>query len=289
MMSMTGFGRAVGDLGGRRLVVEIRAVNHRTLDIKVRSRILAATCEVEIIRGIRAAVGRGSIQVSIDEETSERVLPVEPGRVKGLHQLLDRLRSELGLAGPVDLATVAAFLRLDSQPAAGAALGWGEIEPLLRQALGSLQDMRAREGRALAVDMGGRAARLSHIFTELHRKAGPLAERAGRRLRERLQALLPVATLDPGRLAHEVAVLADRLDVSEELARLDGHRARLEELLSGAAAPESFGRTLEFLIQELQRELNTLGVKAQDVEVSTLVIEGKAELEKMREQAQNIE
>ena len=96
--------------------------------------------------------------------------------------------------------------------------------------------------------------------------------------------------VDPARLAQEVALLADRLDVSEELARLDGHRARLGPAAEpGAATTESIGRTLEFLIQELARELNTLGVKAQDVEVSALVIEGKAELEKIREQAQNIE
>ena len=287
MLSMTGFGRAARDSGGRRLVVEIRSVNHRALDVKLRSRALAAACEVEIIRAVRAALRRGAVQVSVEEENVERLPQVSPERVRSVHRALELIRTDLGLPQPVDLSTVAAFLRLERETASST-LTWEEIGPAVQEALGSLQEMREREGQVVGQDLTTRAERLARVVADLHRHAGPLAQRGEGRLRERLQALGVVA-VDPARLAQEVALLADRLDVSEELARLDGHRARLEQLLAGTTTTESIGRTLEFLVQELARELNTLGVKAQDVAVSALVIEGKAELEKIREQAQNIE
>jgi uncharacterized protein (TIGR00255 family) len=291
MLSMTGFGRAARDWQGRRLVVEIRSVNHRALDIKLRSRVVGAACEIEILRAVRAALRRGAVQVSVEEEASERLLPFSLERVRAVHRALEQLGRDLGLSGPVDLSTVAAFLRLEREAGAGAssAVEWPALGPAVEEALSSLQQMRTREGLALAADMRGRAKRLARVVGDLHRHAGPLAQRAAGRLRERLLVLQAGAGLDPGRLAQEAALLADRLDVSEELARLDGHGARLDQLLSGTSDAESIGRTLEFLLQELARELNTLGVKAQDVEVSALVIEGKAELEKIREQAQNIE
>ena len=288
MMSMTGFGRAVVDSGGRRVAVEIRSVNHRALDVKLRSRMLAAACEVEIIRAVREALRRGAVQVSVEEDTGGPLPQFSPERVRTVHHTLEQIRGELGLPGPVDLATVAAFLRLEREPIA-AGLSWPELEPAVREALVSTQEMRAREGDALAADLRGRAERLGRLLAELHRHVRPLARRAADRLSDRVRALSAAVSVDPGRLAQEVALLADRLDVSEELARLEGHRARLDQLLTGATPTESIGRTLEFLVQELARELNTLGVKAQDVEVSGLVIEGKAELEKIREQAHNIE
>lgn len=288
MLSMTGFGRAAClSGGGRRLVVEIRSVNHRALDVKLRSRALAAACEIEIIRAVRTALRRGAVQVSVEEENAERIPQVSPERIREVHRSLEGIRTGLGLANPVDLGTVAAFLRLEREPVA-TALTWEEIGPAVQEALVALQAMREREGEAVGQDMSTRAERLARVVADLHRHAAPLAQRAEARLRERMRTL-GAGVVDPARLAQEVALLADRLDVSEELARLDGHRARLGPLLSGAVATESIGRTLEFLIQELARELNTLGVKAQDVEVSALVIEGKAELEKIREQAQNIE
>jgi uncharacterized protein (TIGR00255 family) len=287
MLSMTGFGRAAGETAGRRVVVEIRSVNHRTLDVKLRSR-LAAACEIEIIRAVRAALGRGAVQVSVEEDLAGRPAAASSERVRAVHRQLIQLRDELGLAGPVDLATVASFLRLERETPAAEPLAWAELQPLLAGALAALQEMRAREGQLLEADIRRRAQRLGQIIAALEGQAATLSERAADRLSERLRLLAPPG-VDPARLAQEVALLADRLDVSEELARLGAHRTRLEQLLDDATSVESPGRTLEFLIQELARELNTLGVKAQDVGVSALVIEGKAELEKVREQAQNIE
>jgi uncharacterized protein (TIGR00255 family) len=308
LMSMTGFGRAVIETRGRRVVVEVRSVNHRNLDVKVRGRSLPAAAEIEIIRAVRAALVRGSVQVTVEEENGERHEREGEGtpeartleRVRAAHRALEQLRLELGLGARVDLATAVGFLRLerDRLPEAPAPLSWEALAPAVNEALAALVEARAREGGLLATELAGRTEQLAVIAARLADTTRPLAERAARRLAERLSAALAAvghaigatAALDPARLAQEAALLADRLDVSEELARFEAHRSRMAELLKTAEGGQGgIGRTLEFLLQELGRELNTLGSKAQDAEVSALVIAGKAELEKIREQAQNIE
>ena len=304
MISMTGFGRATRVAGQRSVVIEIRSVNHRGLDIKVRSRALDAAAEVEAIRAVRARCARGSVQVAIDAvdgadkaDPGGRIGEADELGVTRLRALRDRLevaRVALGLPGVVDLITLAAFVRLDHEtPSAPTPLTWPEVQPALEEALARLQETRSQEGAALAVDLRARAANLGQLVDGIQALIPASAERAGRRLTERLHlaaaGLGAGGPLDPGRLAQEVAILADRLDVSEELARLGAHMIRLGQLVAGNAAAEGIGRPLEFLLQELGRELNTLGTKAQDAEISSLVSAGKAELEKIREQAQNIE
>ena len=297
MISMTGFGRAQGTIEGRAVVIELRSVNHRALDVKVRSRSVGAAVEVEIIRAVRAALARGSVQVSLDElpeagESGRAVgMPIE--RIRAAHAGLDQLRRQLGLDQPVDLATVASFLRLErDRPGDLAPLEWPALEPLFAQALAMLQRARAQEGQSLAAELRLRARRLDEIVAELRDKTRHIPARAQQRLQERLEQGLRAsgsAAIDAGRLAQEVALMADRLDITEELVRLEAHRLRLHDLLVGTPGREGVGRTLEFLLQELGRELNTVGSKSQDAEVSAQVIAGKAELEKIREQAQNIE
>lgn len=297
MISMTGFGRAQGTIEGRAVVIELRSVNHRALDVKVRSRSVSAAIEVEIVRAVRAALARGSVQVSLDElpEVSEGSaaggLPIE--RIRAAHAGLEQLRRQLGLTQPVDLATVASFMRLErDRPGDLPTLEWPALEPLFNEALAVLQRARAQEGQSLAAELRLRARRLDDIVVELRDKTRHIPARAQQRLQERLEQGLRAsgsAAIDAGRLAQEVALMADRLDITEELARLEAHRLRLHELLVGTPGREGVGRTLEFLLQELGRELNTVGSKSQDAEVSALVIAGKAELEKIREQAQNIE
>jgi uncharacterized protein (TIGR00255 family) len=297
MISMTGFGRAQGTIEGRAVVIELRSVNHRALDVKVRSRSVSAAVEVEIIRAVRAALARGSVQVSLDElpeagESGRAIgLPIE--RIRAAHAGLDQLRRQLGLSQPVDLATVASFLRLErDRPGDLAPLEWPALEPLFAEALAGLQRARAQEGQSLAVELRQRARRLDEIVAELRDRTRHIPARAQQRLQERLEQALRAsgsAAIDAGRLAQEVALMADRLDITEELVRLEAHRLRLHDLLVGTPGREGVGRTLEFLLQELGRELNTVGSKSQDAEVSALVIAGKAELEKIREQAQNIE
>jgi uncharacterized protein (TIGR00255 family) len=289
IVSMTGFGRGVAGLGDGRFVVEVRSVNHRGLDVKVRGRV-SPSSELEIMRAVRGAVARGSIVVSVEEERPGDGLGLVLDRARTLHRALDGLRGELGLDGRVDLATVAAFLRLGDEPAASVT-PWESLRPAVEQALVALQAMRAEEGRALAADLEARFARLRSIASELEQAVAPLPGRAARRLEERVTALARQAGVTPERLAEEVALLAEKLDVSEELTRLRTHLGAATGLLAPGADPgrEGVGRTLEFLLQEIGRELNTLGVKSQDAGVAAIVVRAKAELEKIREQAQNIE
>jgi uncharacterized protein (TIGR00255 family) len=301
MVSMTGFGRAQGVAQGRQVVVEVRSVNHRALDVKVRGRNLPAAVEFEIIRAVRAAVSRGSVQISLEdtgdaggEPTGGLPLAVSSDRIREAYQALEQLRAALGIERPVDLPTIASFLRLDrDRPGDPPALAWTELEPLVDRALAGLQAARSQEGAALAAELDSRSRHLDQIAVQLEERTRGIPARAQQRLQERLEISLRAAAggpaLDPARLAQEAALLADRLDVSEELARLGAHRQRLRELLTAPGGRDGIGRTLEFLLQELGRELNTLGSKSQDAEVSALVIAGKAELEKIREQAQNIE
>jgi uncharacterized protein YicC (UPF0701 family) len=294
IVSMTGFGRAATALDGRMVHVEIRSLNHRGLDIKVRAHDvrLSPEVETEVLRQIRGRLVRGSIAVTLSEEggqDGETGIDIE--RVRRLHGMLEQVRRDLGLPSPVDLGVVGAFLAggrggssWEVQPG-----HWPALADAVGKALDGLCGMRAREGRAMVEDLQGRLANLRRLVERIAELASDIPSRAGRRLEERIATLGNGTTpADPVRLAQEVAILAERLDVSEELARLRAHLDHLAELLmgQGEAAP---GRRLDFLAQEIGRELNTLGGKIQDATVAVLVIDGKAELEKLREQAQNIE
>lgn len=286
MNSMTGFGCGVFSAGGGRLRVEIRSVNSRGLDVKVRGRDLDAACEVEIIRAARVAFERGGLLVTVREEGGQAPM-VESARARATYAALEALRAELGLPGSVDLATVAAFMNGGAAGADGGPIAWDAVRPAMEEALRALRASRAQEGQALAADLTGRLATLRGIAATIATAARSLPTRAAMRLEQRLKVLAVSAPLDPARLAQEVALLADKLDVSEELARLDAHLSHLVGLLAPEAQPA--GRKIDFVVQEIGRELNTIASKVQDAEMAALVVEGKAELEKIREQAQNVE
>jgi uncharacterized protein (TIGR00255 family) len=293
LRSMTGFGRGIAQSDGRRLVVEARSLNSRGIDVKARARDvdIPPAVETEIVAMVRSRIVRGTVSVTLREEgagASDSLIDLTV--VRRAHGILETLRQDLGLAQPVDLATVAGFL---AGPAAGHLrrdeLTWEAVRPALEQALQEMQAMRAREGAALAIDLGQRLDRLRALAADINRAATGLPTRAARKLEERLAAVLISATpIDPGRLAQEVALLAEKLDVSEELVRLRTHLDHLGELFA-SATPEAPGRKIDFLVQEIGREVNTIGSKVQDAPITTLVVESKAELEKLREQAQNIE
>lgn len=294
LFSMTGFGRASASLGSRTVSVEIRSLNHRGLDIKVRAHELrlAPEIEMEILRLVRGKLARGSIAVSVSEKAGAAdTAGVDTARVRQVHGLLEGLRKELGLVHPVELGTVAAFLGAGRSEATAelSAASWPALSAAVAAALDGVITMRAVEGAALLSDCQRRLTNLRALVESMAELAAAVPARAARRLEERLAAVASTAPpIDPVRLAQEVAVLAERLDVSEEIVRLRAHLGHLGQLLA-TQAPEPPGRRIDFLAQELGRELNTLGGKIQDAAISALVVDGKAELEKLREQAQNIE
>ena len=297
VVSMTGFGRARAALGQRSVGVEIRSLNHRGLDIKLRvyDAQLAPEIETEILRMVRQTLARGSVAISLRDETIDgQGGGLDAARVRQLHAALDSLRQEMGLPGPLDLGTVGTFMAAtNAAPRTEIpASSWQDLAPAMEAALAGLCSMRAQEGVAIRADLERRLGNLRGLVERIFDLTASVPGRAGRRLEERLAALVvgsPAATaLDPARLAQEVALLADRLDISEEIARLRAHFDHLTTLLDGNAK-DAPGRRIDFLAQEIGRELNTLGGKIQDAAIAALVIDGKAELEKLREQAQNIE
>ncbi|HSN28079.1 MAG TPA: YicC/YloC family endoribonuclease [Kofleriaceae bacterium] len=277
---MTGFGRGVAEHAGTRVAVDIRSVNHRFLDLKLRGT-LAPALEEAISQRVRAAIERGSISVQVHFVQTAGVAKVDLAAAGAAHVQLAEVARALGLPGP-DLALVLAH------PGVLASRGDEELPDAVilgatDAALAQLQTMRASEGAALARELTARLGELARLREQIAGLSRDVPGQLRARLLERIGKL---EGLEPQRVAQEVALLADRADVTEELVRLASH---LEQARALVAGPGSVGRRLDFLVQELGRELNTIGSKSALAEITALVVEGKAVLEKVREQVQNVE
>jgi uncharacterized protein (TIGR00255 family) len=296
MRSMTGYGRGVAERGELRATVDVRSVNHRFLDLKLRPGPLAAA-EDAIAARVRSAVERGSVTVSVHLTGGGAAsMRIDTGAAAHAHRALAELAAGLGMPGP-ELALVLAQpgVVVAGEPASA---DDGTSAPAtalaaLDAALAQLDAMRTGEGAALAAELRLRIDELVAIRGRIAVLAATAPQHAARRLRERVQRLLDDAApagagvaVDDARLAQEIAVLADRSDVTEELVRLASHLDQARALLD---APGAVGRRLEFLVQEIGRELNTVGAKSISAEITTAIVDGKAALEKIREQVQNVE
>jgi uncharacterized protein (TIGR00255 family) len=291
--SMTGYGRA--EATGIRVVlsVECKSVNHRHLDVSLKLPRVLGGFESDARRLIQSAVQRGRVDVSATvspvEGTVLNPLSVNVPQAKEYADAARGLAEALDLSDGPSLGWVMAqpgVLSREEQAPLTAEEAWPLLERALNAALAELVSRRETEGRALAQELSALGAVLAGSVDTVAQRAPVAVERRAARLRERMQVMLAGAELDPARLASEVAVWADKTDVSEELARLRAHLSQLAALLAGDGA---VGRTLDFLIQEIHREVNTIGSKADDLEISQAVIAGKSTLEKMREQVQNLE
>jgi uncharacterized protein (TIGR00255 family) len=289
---MTGYGRGCAEREGCRAVVELRSVNHRYLDIKLRGTV-DPVIEDRVVAAIRERVERGALTLSlrIDELGGRGGVTVDLAAARRVHGELVALARALGLLEEVDLGLVCAqpgvMVPRDAAGDVDAVIGCAL--DALAAALTGLIDMRAAEGAALARDLAARVGHLRALAARVGGLAAAAPDDARRRLEERIGRLLAGGgvELDPARLAQEVAILADRHDITEELVRLASHFDQLEAAL--AADDPTVGRRLGFLVQELGRELNTIASKSQSVDIAAAMVEAKAEVEKMREQVQNIE
>ena len=288
---MTGYGRGAAERGRRRVTIEIRSVNHRFLDVKVRGPALEPAVE-EIVAGkVRDRMERGAVIAVVRLESRAAAgLHIDRDAARAAHAALRELAAELGTAPPgLDLVV--------AQPGViGAPEHAGDDDELLAAigaaadaAIDALVEMRDAEGAVLARELVGRAETLRAMVAELATGADAVPAETRRRLDERLRRLLADvdAAVDPARLAQEVALLADRADVTEELVRLGSHLDQLAAVVAGENGP--VGRRLDFLLQEIGRELNTIGSKSPSAEIVNRVVTAKVELEKLREQAQNVE
>lgn len=289
---MTGFGAAEGPVGTGRLRVEIRTVNHRFFSPMIKVPHELAGLETGLRERLRRDFSRGSVTVTVrwlDGVCPGQGLQLNVERAREAMARLRELQTAVGLSGEVPLELLARQLDVlgpTTDPADP--VRWEQLEPIVADAAADCRAMRRREGDLLAAELRDRLERLAHL-------AGEVAGRAPERLvRERNRLRVAVAELldgrapgvDEGRLAQEIAFQAERLDVTEELVRLDAHlvaaRAALEQ-------SKPAGKQLGFLGQELGREVNTIGSKANDAAIAHLVVEMKGELEKFREQVDNLE
>lgn len=290
MRSMTGFGAGRASDGERIFAVEARSVNHRYCDVRVHLPHDLAGLEPRLEAIARKRVERGRVDISIEVSSASATSPPEldVARARGYRDALYALAKELNLEPKVSLEMIAGLPGVIRAPESNADLEKiGEaLDGALETAIGELVKMREREGRALGEELRARlqavTALIDAIRTDIPRSN---AERK-LRLEQRLTELLANRPLDSARVEQEIAVLVDRADVTEELTRLSSHVAQLEILLS---AKEGVGRKLDFMLQEMHREANTIGSKTMNARISHLVVDLKAELERMREQSQNVE
>jgi uncharacterized protein (TIGR00255 family) len=288
MRSMTGFGRGIAEQGGVRATVDIRTVNHRFLDIKLRG--MAPALEDAISTRLRGALERGAVSLSIHvDRPRELGARIDPEAAVAAHAALAALAARLGIAGP-DLATVLAqpgvmtAQAVEPDPTVNDAAVLAALDAAVRQ----LEGMRRTEGAALVVELTARLAALTATRVAIAQLADAVPQQLQRRLQDRLHKLLDeAAPIDPQRLAQEVALLADRADVTEELVRLASHLGQAAALVAEPTA--AVGRRLDFLVQEIGRELNTIGSKSTSAEITAAIVDAKASLEKLREQVQNVE
>lgn len=288
--SMTGFGAASTAITGGRLTIELRSVNQRFLDVRVTAPREYAPWEATCRELVGKHVARGRIEVYVGRSAPSRgrtrvVLNVEAAR--DYAAAWRKVAAELRIPGDIDLGLLRGSEIFETvEVPRDLHREFPMASRILGRALATLDQARRREGRNLQRDMLQRVARLAAIERSVRAHAATVAGELQTKVNDRLQNLLKGSTVDPARVAQEVAYLAERSDVTEELVRLRSHLGELRKLLASGG---TIGKQVEFLLQETHREINTIGSKVNQLEITRLVVEAKGEVERLREQVQNVE
>ncbi|HYL54717.1 MAG TPA: YicC/YloC family endoribonuclease [Gemmatimonadales bacterium] len=287
---MTGFGSAEGDVLGGRLSIEIRTVNHRYYNPQLKLPFELAGIEGVLRERLRQVLERGHVTVSarwLEAPQGEGAVAVDLARARQVLAAAKELKKRLKLKGDVDLTFVARQADVLTVQRDGAANAeWADVEPIVARAAQALLAMRSREGAVLAVELERRLAALEAAAHAIEQRAPERLSAELTRLKKAVAELAAGAQVDAQRLAVEVALMADRVDITEELVRL---RTHLSACRAALATDTAVGKQLGFLGQELLREVNTIGSKANDALIAQTVIAMKGELEKFREQLENLE
>ena len=291
MQSMTGYGRSEVRHAHLALTVEARSVNHRYLDIALRYPRLYAPLEARMKQRVSAYFTRGRIDITLVQQESpegRRALSLDHILAQQYYDALQRLQESLQLPGTVDLSLIASLRDVFKVEEASADVesDWDIIAQGLDAALQALQNMRQQEGETLSRDFHMRLQAMAQQLQLIRQRVPQVVVEYRQRLEQRVKDLFAQFELDPNRVAQEAILFAERADVTEELTRLEAHIQACTPLLSSSQA---VGRKIEFLVQEMHREVNTIGSKSNDTAISHSVVELKSELERMREQIQNIE
>lgn len=293
--SMTGYGQGTAEAGGVSVSVDVRSVNHRFVDLRIRIPGLTADRERVVRRMALDRVRRGRVEITASIERSgseDSEYRLNTALVAAATSGAGTVYKEYGISGKLDLATLFSLPGMllegrgdDGTPSEDE---FGLIDRAVGSALAAHDVDRCREGGELANEMAVRLANMKALVQDVSARAAGVPARAREKLVERLEALTQGLDLDPARLAQEAAVLADRSDVTEELVRLESHVAQAASLLADPDG-EPVGKRLDFLVQEIHRETNTINSKSSDLEVSRIAMAMKGETEKIREQVQNVE
>ena len=289
--SMTGYGRAREMRGGRDITVEVRSVNNRYLDCTVKMPRAYIFAEDAIKTRVQQAISRGKVDVFVTIDTSGTdvaVVQVNEGLAKGYYDALTRLKETFSLSGDITPEVLAKFpdvltvTKAEEDVEAIAA----DICAVLEEALTAYNAMRTVEGEKLSQDVSTRVDTIEATVGRVEAQSPQTVEAYRQRLEAKMQEVLQSTTIDESRIITEAAIFADKVAVDEETVRLHSHIAQLRDMLQSS---EPVGRKLDFLIQEVNRECNTIGSKCNDLNVARDVVNMKAEVEKIREQVQNME
>lgn len=291
LKSMTGFGRGSYQGKSKQVTVEIKAINHRFGEVLVKLPRQYTALEERIKRYVLGEVSRGHIEVFVKlEDTGEkaRKVQIDQALASAYYQALKQLAEVTGLpceVSVVQLAQLPDICKLEEEEENLEEI-WEDIAPALQDAVAGLVEMRMLEGQKLKADLTSRLAVLRELHRNIVAKSPGVVQLYREKLAARLREILDEGQIDETRLAMEVALFADRANIDEELVRLDSHFIQLAQNLQ---AEQEVGRKIDFLLQEINREVNTIGSKANDLGITQDVVQLKSELEKIREQVQNIE
>jgi uncharacterized protein (TIGR00255 family) len=289
--SMTGFGRGEWSEGGKMFIAEIRTVNNRFRDVILRLPKAFQSFEDEIRSLVASRIKRGRVEVSVQIEREREGaygLELNVPLVTSYLRVLKELSDHFGLEDKVnslDLCQLKDIILFKPEEESTEEIRLG-IHEAMKRALESCEAMRNQEGQAIEKEFMKRISFISRCLGDVEVRASLVVEDYRRKLRERVERLANEIQLDEGRLVQEIAIFADRCDITEEISRTRSH---LDQFTGYISSEESVGRKLDFLLQEINREINTMSTKASDSSISIMAVEMKAELEKLREQGQNVE
>lgn len=291
LKSMTGYGRCEAVTDGKKILVEIKSVNHRYSDYNIKVQRHLGFLEDKIRKHVSASITRGKVDVYLNVENFENAdkeitlnIPVARNYI----EVLKQLRDEFGLSDDITVTSVARnadIFRTERLEEDEEQL-WTTVRSVLDEALGDFVAMREREGARIEADLCSRIEYMRTLVKKVEERSPQTVSEYSDRLYEKIKEVLDGRDVDDARVLTEVAIYADKVAVNEETVRLSSHFAEFGEIISSG---EPAGRRLDFLIQEINREVNTIGSKASDIEIAKVVVELKGEIEKLREQIQNIE
>ena len=289
--SMTGFGRAEETDGGRDILVEVKSVNHRFFDFNARISRGDGFLEERLKTALKSRVSRGKIDVLVAVEPADGedvTVQVNHSLVSGYLDALYEIQRRYNLPDDISVDTVARFpdvFTVRRAPEDEDAL-WEEVRRVLEKAMDPFLAMRAAEGAHMKEDVLGRANTILKLVSGIEERSPQTVEEYRNKLKERISGVLEGAAVDEGRILTEAPVFADKVSVDEETVRLRSHVSQFSDMLESGGP---VGRRLDFLVQEMNREANTIGSKCADAGIAHMVVDLKAEIEKIREQIQNIE